>query len=126
MTYLLDISVLMALLWETHVHHDRVTKWQENLPLAVCPLTELGFLRISTQPSFGLTVEAGRKILGAWKQSRKPRFVPCDVDALATDAPSTGSRTTDFYLASLAAAHGMALATLDEGIGHKAVVVIPA
>jgi uncharacterized protein len=125
MTYLLDISALMALLWETHVHHDRLMKWQEDLQLAVCPLSELGFLRISAQPSFGLSVEAARKSLREWKEFRKPQFVPCDVDALATDAPSAGSRTTDFYLASLAAAHGMALATLDEGIGHKAAFLIP-
>jgi predicted nucleic acid-binding protein len=63
--------------------------------------------------------------LNDWKKSRKPQFVPCDLEALATDAPSAGSRTTDFYLASLAAGHGMRLATLDEGIGHKASFVIP-
>jgi hypothetical protein len=125
MTYLLDISALMALLWETHVHNERVTKWQEDVQLAVCPLTELGFLRISTQPSFGLSVQAARKVLKEWKESRKPLFVPCDVEPLATNTPSSGSRTTDFYLASLAAAHGMALATLDESVGHKAAFLIP-
>jgi predicted nucleic acid-binding protein len=125
MTYLLDISALMALLWETHVHNERVTKWQDNLQLAVCPLSELGFLRISTQPSFGLSVREARKVLNDWKKSRKPQFVACDLEVLATDAPSAGSRTTDFYLASLAAGHGMRLATLDEGIGHRAGFVIP-
>jgi predicted nucleic acid-binding protein len=38
----------------------------------------------------------------------------------------TGKHTTDFYLASLAQKHGMQLATLDEGIKHKATFVIPA
>lgn len=52
-------------------------------------------------------------------------FVPCDLDSLDSDEPSTGTRTTDFYLASLAAKHGMRLATLDESIGHKAAFVIP-
>jgi hypothetical protein len=33
--------------------------------------------------------------------------------------------SSDFYLASLAAKHGMQLATLDEGIKHKAAFVIP-
>jgi predicted nucleic acid-binding protein len=42
------------------------------------------------------------------------------------DSPPTGKQTTDFYLASLAAKHGMELATLDEGIDHKAAFVIPA
>lgn len=125
MTYLLDISALMALLWETHIHNKRVTKWQQNVQLAVCPLTELGFLRISTQPSFGLSVAEARKVLNDWRRSRKPQFIPCDMEALSSDVPSAGSKTTDFYLASLASQHGMELATLDEGITHKSALVIP-
>ena len=56
-SYLLDVSALMALLWETHVHNERVRAW-----------------------------EAGQQIQN----------------------------------------HGMQLATLDEGIKHKAAFVIPA
>jgi len=41
------------------------------------------------------------------------------------DAPSAGTRTTDFYLATLAAKRGLKLATLDKGIEHKAAVLIP-
>jgi predicted nucleic acid-binding protein len=126
MTYLLDVSTLIALLWDLHVHNERATRWQEKADLAICPLTELGFLRISTQPSFGATVAEARKMLRDWKRSQKPKFVPCDLDSLDSDEPSTGTRTTDFYLASLAAKHGMRLATLDESIGHKAAFVIPA
>jgi predicted nucleic acid-binding protein len=125
MTYLLDISTLMALLWQTHVHNERVTDWQAEQKLAVCPLTELGFLRISTQPSFGLSVADARKVLRDWKKARKPQFVPCALEVLATDSPSTVAMTTDFYLASLAERHGMELATLDGGIKHKAAFVIP-
>src|SRR5438105_1641787 len=120
MTYLLDVSTLIALLWDLHVHNKRVTRWQDSETLAVCPPTELGFLRISTQPSFGATVAEARRMLRDWKSARRPEFVPCDLDALDTEEPTTGSRTTDFYLASLASKHGMRLATLDESIGHKA------
>jgi uncharacterized protein len=126
MTYLLDVSTLIALLWELHVHNERVTRWQKGEKLALCPLTELGFLRISTQPAFGATVAEARKMLRDWKRTRKPEFVPCDLDSLDSEEPTTGTRTTDFYLASLASKHGMRLATLDEGIGHKAVFLIPA
>jgi predicted nucleic acid-binding protein len=35
MTYLLDVSILLALLWETHEFNERVTRWQENQSLAV-------------------------------------------------------------------------------------------
>jgi predicted nucleic acid-binding protein len=123
--YLLDVSALMALLWQTHAHNERVSVWQEGRDLAVCPITELGFLRISTQPSFGLRVTDARKALKEWKAARRPQFCACDLEALDTDAPSTGVHTTDFYLASLAAKHGMDLATLDEGIKHKAAFLIP-
>ena len=38
MIYLLDVSALLALLWETHEFHERVTRWQENQSLAhYCP-----------------------------------------------------------------------------------------
>jgi hypothetical protein len=88
-------------------------------------VNRLGFLRISTQPSFGATVSEARQMLRDWKRATDPRFVPCDLDALESDEPGTGTRTTDIYLVSLAAKHGMQLATLDESIGHEAVFVIP-
>jgi predicted nucleic acid-binding protein len=126
MTYLLDVSTLMALLMQGHEHHKRATAWQNSTAtLAVCPITEIGFLRISTQPVFGATVEQARTMLRDWKAARKPQFVPCDVEALKTDAPGTGTKTTDFYLAGLAEAHGMKLATLENDMGHKAAFALP-
>jgi predicted nucleic acid-binding protein len=123
---LLDVSAVMALLWQTHSHNARVIAWEQGQDLALCPISEIGFLRISTQPSFGLSVADARKALKDWKAARRPRFIPCDMEALAGEAPSTGSHTTDFYLASLAAQHGMELATLDENIKHKSAFLIPA
>ena len=69
MTYLLDVSALLALLWETHEFNERVTHWQENQSLAVCPITELGFLQISTQTPFGLSPSEARRLLQEWKRS---------------------------------------------------------
>jgi len=125
--YLLDVAPLLALLWKDHEHHQRAKEWQEALPrVAVCPLTELGFLRISTQPFYGATVAEAMQMLQTWKEARKPGFVACDLETLAMDRPPTSKHTTDFYLASLAQKHGMQLATLDEGIKHQAAFVIPA
>ena len=59
-------------------------------------------------------------------KTHQPGFVPCDLAALGMDEPPTSKQTTDFYLASLAQKHGLRLATLDEGIRHKAAFVIPA
>jgi predicted nucleic acid-binding protein len=124
--YLLDISVLLALLWEKHQHHERVTAWMgSGVACAVCPISELGFVRISTQSSFGVTVDEARKMLKDWRTVTNAAFVACDVELLKTAAPSAGSKTTDFYLASLAEKHEMKFATLDEGINHKAAFVVP-
>ena len=124
--YLLDVSTLIALLWDLHEHNGRVLHWQESAgKVAVCPISEIGFLRISTQPAFGATVEQARKMLRDWKAARKPEFVPCDIEALKTNAPKSGNQTTDFYLAGLAEKHGMKLATLENKMGHPAAFLIP-
>ena len=44
------MNVLLAAIWENHRHHARVFRWREGKPIAVGPLSELGFIRISTNP----------------------------------------------------------------------------
>jgi len=66
-----------------------------------------------------------RKVLSTWLSKRKPEFIPCDERALAGEKASTGGKTTDIYLANLAHAHAMMLATLDETIDHSAAFLIP-
>jgi predicted nucleic acid-binding protein len=123
--YLLDVSTLLAWLWQDHEAHDRVMAWQHGKTLAVCPLTELGFLRISTQPAFGATMAEAREMLTAWRKKRQPAHVPCDLPVLESSPPApTSGRTTDFYLASLADRHGMKWATLDQDSRHPAAAVI--
>lgn len=49
---LLDINVLLALAWPTHVHHAAAHRWfsdSASLAWASCPLTQLGFVRLSIQ-----------------------------------------------------------------------------
>jgi predicted nucleic acid-binding protein len=122
--YLLDVSVLLALLWENHVHHERVSLWEEDEDLAVCPITELGFLRISTQ-TFNASMEDACKSLSVWLAQRNPKFIPCDERVLKGQQAPSGGKTTDFYLAHLAQAHGMQLATLDANISHRAALLVP-
>jgi predicted nucleic acid-binding protein len=123
---LLDVNALIALLWQSHEHNARAWKWLDTEgTVAICPITEMGFLRISTQPVFGATVEQARKMLRDWKTAKKPEFIPCNIEALKTAAPSTGTKTTDFYLAGLAESHGMKLATLENNMGHVAAFLVP-
>ena len=74
------------------------TRIESAVSVTLCPLSELGFLRISTQPIYGATFPEAKRMLRDWKQARKPGFIPCDLEALAMDDPPTGTRTTDFYL----------------------------
>jgi len=66
-----------------------------------------------------------RQSLSAWLARRKPQFIPCDERVLNGPPAPTGGQTTDFYLAHLAEAYGMKLATLDENIAHTAAFFVP-
>lgn len=50
MTRLLDVSVLLALVDEAHLHHERAHRWlagrDEGFSWSTCAVTENGFCRI--------------------------------------------------------------------------------
>ena len=51
MTSLPDVNVLVAIAWPNHVHHDPARRWFEahhRRGWATCPLTESGFVRVSS------------------------------------------------------------------------------
>ena len=125
MRYLLDVSTLVARLTKDHVHHARVKAWAKDHELAICPITEIGFLRVATQ-AIGLEMNEARRLLSGWTNQSKPRFVPCDIRALDGVAALDGIHTTDYYLANLAEEHGLRWATLDASSNHPAAFVIPA
>ena len=92
--------------------------------LALCPISELGFIRVSTQPkAYNLAMTIAKKALDDFTQKHSTEFVPADLSASGTRAKSS-DRLTDTYLADLAARHKMKLATFDAGMGHSAVEVI--
>jgi len=73
MTRLLDINVLLAIAWPQHVHHARVKRWllaqtaRGKLSIATCPLTQLGFLRISMNiKGYAADFEARDRFFPAW------------------------------------------------------------
>ena len=86
--YLLDIAPVLALLWERHEHHERAMVWLETASkITVCPLTELGFLRISTQPAYGATFPEAKRMLHDWKEARKPGFIACEWPFYSAKSP---------------------------------------
>jgi toxin-antitoxin system PIN domain toxin len=125
--YLLDINVLIALAWPSHVHHRLAQAWFQRKRYrgwATCPITQTGFVRISSNPKFidgavspGTAIGLLRGVTGAPDHS----FWTDTLDITnETQMPSThllGHRqVTDAYLLALAIYHKGKLATLDGGI----------
>jgi uncharacterized protein len=81
---LLDINVLMALAWPTHVHHEPAHLWfaaNRGHRWATCPHTELAFLRLSIQPAVVKTACSFADALRALTTSlavREHQFWPLD------------------------------------------------
>ncbi len=125
MTYLLDINVLLAAIWRDHAAHRAVDRWVNGKLIAVCPFTELGFLRISShlKGPFKAPMAVCRAVLAEFLAQKKCAFLAADLPGLKS--PSESSETvTDVYLAELAGSHGMVLATLDRRLRHPAAELI--
>ena len=124
--YLLDTNVLLALAWPNHVHHRDSLDWfraRVSRGFATCPITQTGFVRISSNPSFTAhAVTPGEAITLLSRLTALPghRFWPDDLalaDACPADGPlATHRQVTDAYLLALAGSHEGVLATLDRGL----------
>lgn len=124
MKYLLDVNALLALAHQDHADHEKASVWYKDTAGAAsafltCPITELGFLRVSMQAGLSRNLDAAQDTLsGMKKSSRIPfGFVPDSV-AIEKLPPyvRTPAQLTDGYLLQLAKANGAKLATLDAGI----------
>ena len=115
MKYLLDVNALIAAIWKNHPDHAATDAWLAGKELATCPISELGFLRVSTNPkALNAEMTTTRQLLEAFLQKHKAQFVADDLPALDAPAQKSG-QVTDHYLAELAVSNGMKLATLDAG-----------
>ena len=123
MPSLLDINVLIPLLDENHSSHTAVADWfasHVEEGWTSCPLTQNGFVRIMSQPSYPNRLdigEAARKLRDA-VSTPYHQFLADDItllDNALVDANNlSGPRQiTDVYLLALAVAHGIQLVTLD-------------
>ncbi len=143
MVSLLDVNTLVALAWPNHVHHEPAHRWfaeHHTHGWATCPLTESGFVRVSSSP---LATPEARRPGEAVLLLRK--IVELPHHTFWTDAVSlarseeirletiTGHRqVTDLHLLLLVIANGGRLVTFDRGVeqllpsgvGSEALVVL--
>jgi len=121
----------MALLWENHEHHPKVRAWFKSVPsFATCPVSQLGFARVSSHPllGYGLTPDDAFGVLRKLLADPRHQFIPDDLSSadrvVRTDLMTGPNQITDRYLVALARQHGCNLATLDEPLA-KAFVAEP-
>jgi hypothetical protein len=132
MRSLLDVNVLLALFDSDHVDHQRSRRWFEREirhGWASCAITENGFVRILSQPTYPRRIspaEAIERLAEATSVSPHERW-SCEVSILsATEIDRTrihGARqVTDAYLLALAVSRGGRFVTLDQRVPLSAVV----
>lgn len=104
MKYLLDINVLLAAAWANHPHFAAADAWLKGKAVVVCPLVELGFLRISAnRRAIGAPMKDARKALENLLTATRATRIPDDLPALESRAEHA-EQVTDHYLAALAQA----------------------
>jgi uncharacterized protein len=126
-TYLLDVNVLIALAWPLHVHHVIAHAWFEKVGYkswATCPLTQLAFVRISSNAkiiSTAVSPRAAVQALGEMVALAGHVFWPDelqvnDLASFTSNALVGHRQVTDAYLIELAKRHKGKVATLDAGL----------
>lgn len=129
--YLLDLNVLMALTDDEHVHFKRAREWFASLEReewGLCPLTEAGFVRLTTHPSTGPVLnsfEEARAFLEHLSARPGYRFWPIEDRWGVLTAPFASrifghQQVTDAYLLGMAIKENGVLVTFDRGIKYLA------
>lgn len=125
---LLDVNVLVALIWDSHVHHVAARHWfaqEASRGWATSPVTEAGFVRVSANPKVLPSPVSVADAVGVLRQMRSlpgHRFLADDVSMADDDVPRLSGyrQVTDAQLLTLARRQGLALVTFDAGIASLA------
>lgn len=129
---LLDVNVLLALAWPNHQFHGRARAWftkQAPRGWSTCAITQLGFVRISSNPSFTEHAKSPLEavlILNELTDFGRHRYLealpPVGVQPEAWDLGLGHRQTTDLYLALAARHHDTRLATFDRRLASSGIV----
>lgn len=130
---LVDLNVLIALTDAEHIHREKAERWflsegKDNW--GICPLTEAGFIRVTTNPARpggAVSVDKAIAILQALRSSPGCCYWPTSEAEswVAVTAPFANRITghqqiTDAYLLGLAIKEGGVLVTFDRGLRYMA------
>ena len=128
---LLDLNVLIALAEPGHSHHRRAHEWLNTSGKsnwALCPLTEAGFIRVTTNPSFrpvARSMDQAKAILEMLKAY--PGYSYWEIDeSWVTLTARFAARilghqlVTDAYLLGMVIKEQSVLVTFDKGLVYLA------
>ena len=123
---LLDVNGLVALAWDSHIHHARMREWftaNAAQGWATCPIVESGFVRVSSNAKalpHAVTVSDARRVLAALRNVAGHQFVSNDVSLCDPDVPVIHGyrQVTDVVLLVVARRHGIRLVTFDRGLAE--------
>jgi len=131
--YLLDVNVLIALVEPGHEHYQKVQNWFDasgKASLGLCPLTEAGFLRVTTNPGFGpgpRSMQHATAVLEMLKGYPQGKFSYWAMEESWVDLTAGFAwrvlghqQATDAYLLGLAIRKKGVLVTFDRGIKYLA------
>lgn len=127
MTPLLDVNVLVALAWPTHLHHDTAVDWfisRNGEPWATTSVVQLGFIRVCSNQRVLDDARSPREaasVMRALTEMTGHEFWIDDVEpahAQSSDrAGFTGhQQVTDVHLLSLAERHDGCVVTFDKAM----------
>lgn len=125
---LLDINVLLALAWPNHQHHQAAHRWfgeESTGGWATCVLTQLAFVRLSSNPAYTSEAVSPRDavvLLERMTAHARHHFwaelPPLEVDGFASVMGH--QQVMDAYLVRLARHHRGRVATFDTRLAAHA------
>ena len=128
---LLDVNVLVALAWPSHVHHAVAHAWfrkQQQRGWATCAMTQVAFVRVSSNRGvipYAVSPAEALDVLERITGLEGHEFWPDEQSAVIAKflEPSLvvgHQQVTDAYLLALAISRDAALATLDRALHRLA------
>jgi len=118
---LLDTNVLLALAWPNHQHHEQAHAWfaaQAKKGWATCAFTQLGFIRLSSNPAYtpeAVPPQDAARLLQQWTRLKTHRFWPSpSAEATVIYARALGhQQINDAWLVEVARRNAGRFVTLD-------------